>query len=73
MNWKAATTEELCGVIMDDNSTPGEVQAAGEELFSRIGGPNESGKRAVGQLGELGALNQGRRGTTRPEIVLSNE
>lgn len=41
MNWKRATTQELCAVIMDVEATEEEVEAAGAELFRRIGGERD--------------------------------
>ncbi|BFH11136.1 hypothetical protein P4K96_23700 [Bacillus cereus] len=41
MNWERATIPELCAVIMGGEATEEEVEAAGAELFRRIGGNHE--------------------------------
>lgn len=41
MNWNRATTQELCAVIMGGEATEEEIEAAGAELFRRIGGESD--------------------------------
>lgn len=41
MNWTSATTHELCAVIMGGDATREECEAAGAELFRRIGGERD--------------------------------
>ncbi|GAC42864.1 hypothetical protein [Paenibacillus popilliae] len=41
MNWTSATTPELCAAILDMAAADEEFEAAGAELFRRIGGEHE--------------------------------
>lgn len=47
MNFKAATTLQLCGVVMDENAGEEDKQQAVQELWNRIG-KEENGQEQHG-------------------------